>query len=437
MKHFFTTFFSFLVILSAGCASAENPADWVKEDLIVFKKNGGWCWYQDERAIADGDALLIGSVSSPAGDIQLTQYHIETGKTRHVVLHAGLQSDDHNVPALLTLPNGRYLAMYSTHGSDRLMRWRLSAKPGDALHWEEEKSLDVGAGATYANVFQLAAEGNRVYCFHRGRGWDPNYLISDDQGRTFTYGGRLLRNKAEKPRKRPYVKYASNNQDAIHFVTTEGHPQILGETSIYHGYYKNGKIHRSDGSVVGALGSEKIYPTSLTKIFAGNKSKEAWTIDLHLDAKGRPYTVFSVHHSNADHRYYYARWDGKAWRVHEIAYGGNHLYDGQYHYTGLVALHPHNPHELFISTDVDPKTGELLISQADGKRHYEIFRGITKNNGKTWRWTPLTQNSTVDNIRPIIPIREAEDTCVLWLRGAYTTYQNYRLDVVGMKYRSF
>ena len=47
-------------------SETANPSgdNWVNGDLITFNDSGGWCWYQDERAIVDTDTnqLIIGSV---------------------------------------------------------------------------------------------------------------------------------------------------------------------------------------------------------------------------------------------------------------------------------------------------------------------------------------------------------------------------------------
>src|SRR5699024_5263711 len=87
--------------------------------------NGAWCWFQDERALIDPVAgtLLVGSIAAPegaggaerAGNVELAVHHLATGATRVVVLHANLEADDHNVPALWIRPDGRYLAMYTKH----------------------------------------------------------------------------------------------------------------------------------------------------------------------------------------------------------------------------------------------------------------------------------------------------------------------------------
>ena len=101
-------------------------------------------------------------------------------------------------------------------------------------------------------------------------------------------------------------------------------------------------------------------------------------------------------------------------------------------YSGLAALHPHDPSTVYISTNADPVTGKKLISKRDGNRHREIYKGATKDEGKTWNWTSITKDSTVDNLRPIIPIWKEGRTILLWLRGSFSTFTDYDLDVVGV-----
>jgi hypothetical protein len=120
-----------------------------------------------------------------------------------------------------------------------------------------------------------------------------------------------------------------------------------------------------------------------------------------------------------DHRFHYGRWDGSAWQTHEIAYAGRRLYPGEDDYTGLAAIDPKNVKVIYISTDADPVTGAPLVSAADGRRHRELFRGTTADEGATWSWTPFTANSTVDNLRPIIPKWDDPRTALVWMRGEY------------------
>ncbi len=429
--------FQIVTSLFWGLLSAAEP--------MVFNDNAGWCWYQDERVIVHDNKLIMGSVadasgpdgSSRDGNIEVTTYDLNNGGMPITfVLHANLQGDDHDLPAFLALPDDRILAMYSKHSSDRYIRRRITSNPNDTSQWQPELIEERNASVCYSNLFRLSAENGRIYDFYRGENYNPNYIVSDDDGQSWYYGGHLIRKDGH----RPYVKYASNNIDTIHFITTEGHPRNY-DNSIYHGYIFDGGIYRSDGTKIQNLTDGPVAPEQLTRVFPGDADNVAWTTDIHLDINGNPYIAFSVQKDGAglpsgqggfDIRYYYSRWDGSGWHVSEMAYAGTKLYAGEDDYSGLVALDPQNPDIVYISTDANPYSGEPLVSSADSQRHYEIFRGTTTDMGENWTWAPITRNSIQDNIRPIVPIWDGPYTILLWTRGKLTTFTNFNLAIVGL-----
>ena len=446
-----------LVSLAAGLAMAGHGS----EAPLVLKPNGGWCWFQGERAVVVNDRLIFTTIAGDAGggweagDLVATMHDFKTGVTTHHELHDRFHRDDHDVAGLLVLPDKRVLAVCGKHGNDRLQRWRITTKPADISKWGDEQTLDIGSGYTYSNVFRLEAEHGRIYNFHRGLGFNPNCNISDDGGHTWRYGWRLLEWTREDlqndPRytgmdgRRPYLRYASDGRDTIQFIASDDHPRAY-DNSIYHGYYRAGKLFRSDGTPAGepsASGTSKLKPRSFTEVFHGDADHVAWTTDLRLDAGGRPRMIFSVQRDGAatrsmkkggdggqDHRYHFARWDGSRWHVHEMARAGSRLYAGEDDYTGLAALDPQDASTVFISTNAGPQTGRPLISAVDGKRHWEIHQGITDDGGAHWQWVPITSNSTQDNLRPVIPDWPGGPRVVLWARGDMRTYADYRLDIV-------
>lgn len=418
--------------------------------LVVFNDNGGWCWYQDERVIVQGRKLIIGSIANGAGaggsarsgDIEVVSYDLDSGTAVRVTLHDNLQADDHDVPAFLELPDGRLLAMYTRHLSDSLIHRRITVNPYDASVWGADVTLTRGASTSYSNLFRLSAENNgsgRIYDFYRGENYNPNFIISDDNGQTWSYGGWLLRKDGQ----RPYVKYASNNVDKVFLVCSNAHPREYynggyGGTSIFAGYVYQGGLYRMDGVKVRDIStSDAAAPESLTLVYPGDWTHRAWPTDIHLDAEGRPVMIFSVQAASSgtfdgsDLRYFYARWDGSQMQTYPLAYAGSALYSAENDYSGLAAIHPEQTNVVYISTNAHPVTGNPLISGADGRRHYEIFRGTTEDGGATWTWESITKNSTADNLRPIIPIG-GEGTILLWMRGTYSTYTSYNTQVVGM-----
>jgi len=443
-----------LTVLTMACAGLLAAAD-----VGMFNDDGGWCWFQDERVVVDGNKLLIASVASgtrdPArqGDIEVVSYDMDSGKPTRFELHDRLvrkfreriAQDDHNAPALLVRPDGRYLAVYSDHGGDNRILYRVSARPHDAATWEPEQVFTPSAisRVTYSNLHFLSRENNgagRIYDFFRGYNASnkPSYAWSDDQGASWNMGGVFIDFPDKLPR-RPYVKYASNGRDTIHMLYSESTPYSY-DTSIYHMYYRDGMLHHSNGEPIRALSPGLRHPNEGTLIYRGNSQNVAWMSDMHIDNSGRPWIAYSVRKGTlkdpedrigADHRYRYARWTGKRWMDHEIAYAGSQLYRGEDDYTGLITLDPEDPHTVYISTNAHPGSGKPLVSAADGKRHWEIFRGETRSDGATWTWTAVTKDSTADNIRPVVPIWKNKRYALLWLRGAYRTYTDYDLAVVG------
>ena len=207
-------------------------------------------------------------------------------------------------------------------------------------------------------------------------------------------------------------------------------------TNLYAVYLQGGIIYDSYGTQIGVLNttsSSGIAPSQGTVIFNASEhnNNRAWTSDLQLDATGNPVAVYSVRVNNDDHRYRFARFDGTSWHDNEIAYAGQCLYTAENDYVGLIAFNPSDLNTVYMSTNADPVTGAPLISSADGRRHWEVYRGFTNNNGASFSWTPITANSTSDNIRPNVPSWDSQNTALYWLQGTYTTYTDYDLDAVG------
>lgn len=437
-----------LLAWSAGSACVTRAE--VVAQPIVLNDNGGWSWFEDERAIVDPVAgmILVSSVADSSGagggsrngDVDVVALNLSTKEIQSYVLHSRLQADDHNSASLYIRPDGRYVAMYATHGSDPWSRYRISTNPHDASAWGPERRFNNGAGTTYSNLHYLPNDNGgagRLYNFTRTNSYDPNLLISDDQGDSWSYGGKLLTEGGGGDR--PYVRYFSDGVK-IHFITTERHPRDY-DNSVYSGYIQNGQLFGTAGNLLDSnlFNNSAVAPNQLTPVLPtgtivdGKSMRHGWTVDVAIADDGSPVAVHQARANNdsTNHRFLYSRWDGVRWTTNPLGYAGSFLYNSENDYTGLVAIDPDDVNTVYLSSEVHPQTKAQLIG-ADGLRHYELFRGVTTDNGQSWDWTPLTFNSTEDNLRPIVPKWDADNTAVMWLRGDYSTYTNYNLKVVGL-----
>jgi hypothetical protein len=472
--------------LAVTAVTTELPParqDLVHGNLIMLQENGGWCWYQDERSLVDptSGTLLFASVGNYLGFegaardafIDLTSFHLATGRRTRFSLGCiptFNEGDDHNVAALWQRPDGRYLAMYKGHnqgagwngkptGSDKTPQsfYRLSVHPHDASTWGPEQAFDwppndttppINNDVTYSNLLFMAGEGSgqgRLYNISRGPDRTPGFLYSDDLGESWTYGGRLSATDASAQQgqySNGYFKYRSNGVDRIDFIATEHHPRNFNN-SIYHGYIEGGKSYDAAGRVVDDNVFDLIAPppSQFTQIWKASPVAETsyhhgWTAELERDDEGNLHALFTARYGTAivdghvgdgDHRLFYARFDAAtaSWSTTELAKMGGPLHPSEQDYTGLGAIDPNDPNTIYISTPFDPRDGRAL-------NHHEIFQGTTSDHGASWSWKAITENSTVDNLRPMIPHWPGPERAVLWLRGSYPNQRRYDQSVVGV-----
>ncbi|MEI9950116.1 MAG: hypothetical protein WDO74_14370 [Pseudomonadota bacterium] len=416
------------------------------DKVVQYNDNGGWCWYQDERVVVDTKAskFIIGSVASGGsrdGQVEVVISDL-TGANQKKSTLGKLDPDDHNAPAFVIRPDGKYAAMWAGHRQDCNSYYSVF----DGTAWAAQKKFDwapkgcpwdsaMSQKITYSNMWYLSAE-SKLFSAVRSVQTSPNFLTSSDNGDSFAYYGRMTATPTT-GYVAGYYKYWGNGTDRIDFLGTEAHPRDA-DTSLWHGYYKGGKTYDSSDKVIddntGDANAQNI--DKYTKVFGtgttigGVKLEHMWNHDMvryadgtiAITGQGR---VNGTGSDDPDKRMIYARFDGTSWKTTYLVKAGKKLYPDEQDYTGLSALHPDNPHIIFVSTTTDPRDDKTTFPK------HEIFEGVTCDNGATFTWAPITQNSTVDNLRPVVPKWDSSHTLLLWLTGTYNTAQKYTLKVVG------
>jgi hypothetical protein len=463
-----------LLLLLSPSVHAQSQ-DFFGANLMQFDDNGIWTWYSDERAVVDraGGKLVVGCVENGAGlggiprdgNINVSIFDMQTLTGPRWTLRTNLTSfgggDDHNAPGLLVMANGHYLALYTGHNQDS-NTWYRVYDPG-TLSWFPEALYNWSAQpggtdfkTTYSNPWNMTAE-KRTYNFARSNGGgSPNSILSTNYGTNWVYGGELTTNNIP-GYVQGYFKYWGNGVDRIDFICTEAHPRDY-DTSMYHGYISNGMSFNSFGVLMDTNIFDKLtipHPQNFTPIFTagtvmppGQTNHRVWNDDVCRYPDGTIQAIIAARINNnvfgtngndigvnPNHAFFFCRFDGSTWTPTYLCQAGYKLYNDEGDYVGLGCLSPDDPNTIYISTAFDPravKPGVFDTNQPFSTVH-EIWRGVTTNHGASFTWTPVTQKSSRDNFRPIVPAWDNTHTLLCWFRGTYTSAQIVDAVVIGVR----
>ena len=415
--------FLWIILFSVNAyAQSGKPAS----AFEVVSHDGAWCWFSDPRAVyhkGKKENIYFGSVNSK-GDVVISARDLRSRAVESFVLHRQLQIDDHNVPSILVLPDGRIAAFYSEHNGKFFIR--KSKYPEDISEWQEEKIVSFGLNIRlcYSNPVMLSGENNRIYLFYRGISqagklydkWGQYFSYSDDGGDTWTDGKYYLDTRQLK--NTVYLKITSDNRSRIDFVFTDGHPKI-GPASVYHMYYEGGKFHQTNGDDIAGLQEVPLQLNRVNKVYdVGRTNVKSWIWDIALDKDKRPVIAYAQYPSVNEHIYHYARWNGKQWIDKEVVNSGKYITSPEKsgkvleeHYSGGIVLDHNDPSNIYLSRQIDGV--------------FEIEHRKLKRDG--WKINPITSNSETSNIRPyVVAHNRRKKPAILWMNGVYNHYTRYK-----------
>ena len=414
---------------AATTLSAQKPA----EKFAGFTGDGGWCWFSNPRAVSRDGKTYTGWVTQD-GSVQAAELNHASGRVTTVDLHKQYQRDDHDNPSFVFLPDGRLMAFYSQHNFGKLppaIHSRTTVRPGDFTEWTPEVALPIsekltGTGISYCNPHLLSDENNALYLFWRGKTFKPTMSKSTDGGKTWTPAQVVFSRAGLPSGNRPYGQYASNGKDRIHLLFTDGHPSNEAHNSVYYACYRAGAFYKADGTRICGMNELPFRPEQADCVYDATRTGvRAWVWDLAFDKNDNPVVAYTRLPEETDHRYHYARWDGKQWQVTELCAGGKWFpqtlpgkKEGEPYYSSGLSLDHSAPSIVYLSRPVN------------GVR--EIERWNTANGGKSWTSEAVTANSKFDNVRPIVVRNHAQDgPTVLWMNidGGYVHFSNYRTSI--------
>lgn len=405
----------------------------------TFMEDGGWCWYQDPRVLISNNNLIIAGLSGVSGDARIGIFDLkEQQQDTTIVLAQDIGADDHNVPALYKRPDKRILAVWAKHAKEK-KHYSSISKAYDYRQWSAvdtfEHQYKKGPGVTYMNLHYLEDEGKLYNFFRDGTNFNPSFITSSDHGKTWGNRTHFISNDVE-GFQRPYAKYLQVDENTIGISYTDAHPRRFGN-NLFYVEFKNNKFYTVEGDFIKSLDDGPLSSSSAERIYSGGDTMKkppinesvpnsAWTTTMAKDENNHPHIGYTLYLNDSDIRFRIASWDGKQWNDREIAYAGKSLYKIESSYSGLLAFDPEDPSSVFISTDVNPSTGEDL-----GGNH-EIYKAKIdpEDNISTIKWEAVTSNSPHRNIRPIV-VSEDGYKVLLWLYGPWKTFKNYDANVIG------
>ncbi|MFY0599466.1 MAG: glycoside hydrolase family 88 protein [Cyclobacteriaceae bacterium] len=408
--------------------NAKNANNSESYQSLTF--NGAWCWFSDPRAVyyeGQYKRTYSGWVDN-YGDIHVAFYDHDTKKIHSRVIYDNLETDDHDNPSILFDEKGKLLVFFNKHMLGVQPLYLIKASEPESidtfgkvkeLHLNNEADADLGTlNHTYTNPIKLSAENGRIYLFWRGTDGKPSYSYSDDNGDNWSTGKIFFMPERTYGFRRPYTKVYSNGIDKIHFTVTDGHPRNEKTNSIYYMYYKNGAFFKANGTKIKDVEDLPITPSEVDKIYDGTASK-AWNWDIAEDVSGNPIVAYAKFPDDNNHIYCYANWNGK-WNNRELINSGSWFpqdIEGQYqvepNYSGGISIDHENPNTLYLSVKRDSI--------------FEIEKWETKNSGKSWKVSQITNGSSKNNIRPfaVRGAKEGNPLQVLWMQNTNYYYFAY------------
>lgn len=378
---------------------------------LTSSPNGGWPGSLIPVARQYNGVVYVGWVDS-AGNVEIAAYTDETGVIIGSIftLHATLEVDWHDAPAVAILANGKIITAYSKHAAlGGAMHVRVSTNAEDISAFGAEANIDAQLGGdryTYPSLF--VEPSGKVWLFYRDTtlvGGETSrwaYSTSTDNGvtwaaQTIFYSDSLLL---------PYmaIEYDGATRFDIAMTSTTG----AGSDMLHFYLTTTGGKFQTDGTTI--AGAFPLDAADVTLVHDGSAGGARYAASVAYNS-GNPVITWPEGIGTA--AWYYARWDGSAWVNTSVASDGA---SGEPWGEGGFVVDPANPSAAFLSRSVSGS--------------YQVFRYVTTDDGATWTGTQLTASVTDDFY--VFHVRDAVHLRGVWLRGTAASFTSYTLQVLGI-----
>jgi hypothetical protein len=400
------------VVYGGRSAPGGGPAE---RDLVA---NGGWTWFNDERAIVGGGYTFVSYNGGGGGSAHMLAARVDSsGAVTTGTITTSGSFDDHMSPGLVRLPSGVLFAAYCTN-PDTFVRFRYSSAADSVTSWGSVNTTPATPyPCVYVNPRRLPASGQLLLftrCVIDSGTRRHYYAASANDGASWGPWVEWCRPAVSGI---PYMVMEQSG-DRLYILMSDTHP-VSGQSSIYAGYaeWVSGalKVYTMDGVEL----TLPCNPNQMTLVYDGSSAR-AWVWDIKIGSDGHPRVLFTRYPLNngTDIRMMFSRWTGSAWSAPVDIAGatvGTSLYATEAYYTGGACFDGNDTNVVYLAREV--ATGV-----------YEMQKWRSNDNGVTWTKVRDLSTGTAsgqDNWRPVSPVGHTYDLAVIWPQGTYTAYDNW------------
>lgn len=398
-------------VRDAGAQQQRSPSSPVTRRSVPLVAGSAWSWYMDPRVVETSDATFVAAIHR-RGEVTVTRVSHGDASVQHTVLERNFPVDDHNSPALMVLPDGRVLAMWSGHNRVPL-RYRVTRRPGDLTSFGPLTLLSgsglESVGASYAHVLHQPSHPQPYVALTR-RQSDQTWVLSRSADLVrWTPAVALVSHPYTEHLHWPYVKFASDG-DAIHVLATDRAPD-KGSNKLYHFVIRGNRVERTDGTLV-TTWSELVAgrPVDLTKtslVYDGRSADgPARVYDIAIESGSPRIAVTTL--LGTDNAFKWAAPDAAGrWQLRTLA--------RQTAYPRGHTLDSGTPSRAFIAQTIGGGVRIVELQTFDG--------------GESW--TAMEVDSPTSARTPTTPYGTGGPFRALWLGGPYTDLNRFDTTVWG------
>jgi hypothetical protein len=316
---------------------------------------------------------------------------------------AGGDTDDHDGPAIILEAGRKPIILYSQHGAQNYLNWRvgvdtIDADPLMAAGFGDEQTLDTSGGVTYPHAY--VDSSGTIHALFRDTNDYWTYTKSTDWGATFADPVRVLHHSAQSDLS---AVQPAADPDSLR-VATGLHPGNDDESIWYCEIdLSTGEITKSDGTSLGNLDGTNLPLTVASSLevaaaaAGGVTAPYKWEFDVG-DGPNPEIVWVSFANGTGDtslastSEYQYTARSGTTWTTTSIIAAGGRFSDTSQPYIGGGQF----PRQT---------RGGVVYVARESSGTWSLDRMTTTDGGTTWATETIAQSAAASYVRawPIEP----------------------------------